>query len=644
MLTTDNILQERYRIICQLGHGGMGAVYEAQDNKRFNAPVALKEILIDLANITDAKQQDLLKHAFEREAKILAEVQHEVFPHVIEYFSEGDRQYLVMELVQGVDLAELLTQRKTPFSLEELLQWTGQLLDALDYLHSFKPPIFHRDLKPQNLKLTSRGKIKLLDFGIAKSAETHLSTTITNQTFIAATLNYSPFEQILRVLDPTLRDVITEKYKAKTKRVLEQSVDARSDLYALGATLFHLSTGYVPTDALKRTLEVWSGNPDPLRHPHELNPNIPKEISLMILKAMEIDRENRFASAVEMQRTLNQVGADIKKREEAETRKREAAAQHAIRLAEQERLEKKWQAELIEKQLREVEAQRQLAEQERLRIEAEQEHLKKEHLEKERQLHEVEIQRQLAEQERLRIETEQKQLEKERQLAEQKRLQIEASLAGLHQQENEIFGQITQQINFKDLRLPETKNQDEAQTSVETVPIADGLREQSYPAGILPTPAKQIISFDISLTETDDLPFTLPESRKITWLLPVAVLISLMFGGAALGVWFSRISNTKEDPQQTNSNRKSLSVNEEIPKPTVETTLESDIVTPSTLSPSSSATPVSRPPVETKPAPPRVIKPTPQPTVQRPRPNQTVKPNPTPTITLDDIIKPRKKP
>lgn len=642
MLTTDNILQERYRIVCQLGHGGMGAVYEAQDKKRFDAPVALKEILIDLASITDSKQQDLLKHAFEREAKILAEVQHEVFPHVIEYFSESDRQYLVMELVQGVDLAELLAQRKIPFSFEEILQWTNQLLDALDYLHSFKPPIFHRDLKPQNLKLTSRGKIKLLDFGIAKSGETHLSTTITNQTFIAATLNYSPFEQILRVLDPTLRDVITEKYKEKINRVLEQNADARSDLYSLGATLYHLSTAYVPTDALKRTLEVWSGNPDPLRHPHELNPNIPKEISLIILKAMEIERENRFTSAAEMQRVLNLAAAEIKNREAEEARKREEAAQHAIRLAEQERLEKKRQAELIEKQLREVETQRQLVEQERLRIEAEQEHLEKEHLEKERQLHEAEVQRQLAEQERLRIEAEQSQLEKKHRLAEQKRLQIEASLAGLHQQETEIFGQITQQFNSKDLQLPEITNQDEARTSAETVPLAHGLSGKSYSAEILPAPAKPFVSSDILPTETDDFPFTLSESRKISWLLPVAILIFLMFGGAALGVWFSRISNTTEEPQQTNSNP--LSVKEATPKPTVEAT-ESDIVTPSALSPSPSATPVSQSSVVTKPAPPlRVVKPTPPPTVQRPRPTQTAKPNPTPTVTLDDIIKPRKKP
>ena len=348
-------MQGRYRIISQLGRGGMGAVYVAEDKKRFDASVALKEILIDLADI-DSKQHELLKRAFEREAKILAEVQHEVFPHVIEYFSESDRQFLVMELIQGADLAQLLVERKKPFPIEEILHWSDQLLDALDYLHSYNPPIFHRDLKPQNLKLTSRGKIKLLDFGIAKNEEANLTATISNQTFIAATLNYSPFEQILRVIDSTLREVITQRYEEKVKRILERPADAQSDLYALGATLYHLSTAFIPTDALKRTLDVWSDKPDPLRRPHELNPNIPEEVSLVFLKAMEIERENRFASATEMRQALNKAGAKIKRRDQEAAKKREEA-QRAIWLAEQAQLEKE-----------RMEKEHQLAEQERLPI------------------------------------------------------------------------------------------------------------------------------------------------------------------------------------------------------------------------------------------------------------------------------------
>ncbi len=106
MLTTNEILQNRYRIIRQLGKGGMGAVYEAHDSV-FDTTIALKEILIDLSKNSTPKQREMLRAAFEREGKILAKVSHEVFPHVRDYFQEADRQFLIMELVDGDDLAEL---------------------------------------------------------------------------------------------------------------------------------------------------------------------------------------------------------------------------------------------------------------------------------------------------------------------------------------------------------------------------------------------------------------------------------------------------------------------------------------------------------------------------------------------------------
>ena len=140
MLAKDKILQARYRIIRQLGQGGMGAVYEAKD-ERLGSLVALKEILFELENLENAKQQDLFRHAFEREARILANLHHEAFPRVIDYFSETDRQFLVMELMQGDDLNELLEKRGSPFLVAEVLYWAELLLDALDYLHTQNPPI-----------------------------------------------------------------------------------------------------------------------------------------------------------------------------------------------------------------------------------------------------------------------------------------------------------------------------------------------------------------------------------------------------------------------------------------------------------------------------------------------------------------------
>jgi serine/threonine protein kinase len=330
MLAINEILRGRYRIIKQLGRGGMGAVYEAHDNV-FDTTVALKEILIDLTKITTAKQQQLVRHAFEREAKILALVKHEAFPHVRDYFIEVDRQYLVMELVDGEDLGSLLERRQSAFPLANVLHWSTQLLDALDYLHTLTPPIIHRDIKPQNLKLTSRGKIKLLDFGIAKGKDSPGETTITNQTFVAATLNYSPLEQILRVLDPTFQEVITQRYDEKSEKILKQAADARSDLYALGATIYHLLTNKLPIDALKRAMEIWQGKPDPLAPPSEVNPEIPREISDWILKSMELEHEHRFASAVQMHSALQ--GA----LEGEKTRDEEAKSAHLT--AQQQKLD-----------------------------------------------------------------------------------------------------------------------------------------------------------------------------------------------------------------------------------------------------------------------------------------------------------------
>ncbi len=300
MLAVNDILQNRYRIIRQLGHGGMGAVYEAID-ERFGEPIALKEILNE--ETVNEKQKALFAKAFEREAKSLAKAKHEVIPFVRDYFFELNRQFLVMELVEGDDLSERLESRKSTFPLEDALRWLDQLLDALDYLHNLTPPIIHRDIKPQNLKLNYRRRIKLLDFGIAKNTDTSATTT-TNHTFIGATLNYSPAEQILRVIDSTFREYILLKHKEKAEKILNQNTDARCDIYALGATFYHLLTNQLPVDSIKRTLEVWEDKKDPLISLTKLNPSIPSGISDCLMKAMELERDNRFSTAIEMQNAL----------------------------------------------------------------------------------------------------------------------------------------------------------------------------------------------------------------------------------------------------------------------------------------------------------------------------------------------------
>ncbi len=180
MLSPETILQGRYRIIRQLGQGGMGAVYEALD-QRLDTTVALKETLF---------AEERLRKQFEREARLLARLHHQALPRVSDHFSEGDGQFLVMQYVAGDDLSAMLAERNGPFPQEEVLRWADQLCDALDYLHTQDPEIIHRDIKPQNLKLTARGQIVLLDFGLAKGYAGQASVVTTSPSIFGYTPNY----------------------------------------------------------------------------------------------------------------------------------------------------------------------------------------------------------------------------------------------------------------------------------------------------------------------------------------------------------------------------------------------------------------------------------------------------------------------
>ena len=272
MLALNTILQNRYRVIRELGHGGMGTVYEALD-QRVNCIVALKE--------TIAKNSAEARRAFQREASLLGNLRHSALPKVMDYFSEGDGDFLIMEFIPGYDLAELLKLRGTPFPQSQVLRWADELLKVLEYLHGQQPPILHRDIKPANLKLTKQGEIFLLDFGLAKGSLGQMPTLATSRSVRGYTPVYASLEQIHG-----------------------QGTDARSDIYSFGATLYHLLTGVAPIDAPARFHAVEDEKSDPLQPIQELNPDASPAVAEVIHQAMSISRKHRQRNAAEMRKAL----------------------------------------------------------------------------------------------------------------------------------------------------------------------------------------------------------------------------------------------------------------------------------------------------------------------------------------------------
>lgn len=274
MLASNTQLQNRFRIIRPLGKGGMGHVYEAMDDA-LDCIVAIKETFAS---------NDEQRRAFKREAKLLANLRHSILPRVTHHFFEGEGQFLVMDYIEGDTLEALLYKRQRPFQYLEVLPWADKLLDALEYLHSFSEPIIHRDIKPANVKLTEKGELFLLDFGLAKGVAGPATNKESGHHSVHGfTAAYAPLEQISR-----------------------SGTNTQSDLYSLGATLYHLLTGYVPVTAADRYVQIEQDLPDPLVPAHQLNSSIAIPQSKVLAEAMAMSRKNRFASANEMRRALRE--------------------------------------------------------------------------------------------------------------------------------------------------------------------------------------------------------------------------------------------------------------------------------------------------------------------------------------------------
>jgi len=265
---TGTLLNQRYRIMRPLGKGGMGAVYEAVD-LRLNNTVAVKHMTAEGAGAN---------RAFEREARLLASLRYPALPVVIDHFTESAGQFLVMQYIEGEDLAHALSRSNKPFNERELVRCAVALAGALAYLHGGDPPIIHRDLKPHNIKRTPAGEYVLLDFGLATGSRDSDSTVAAGgRSIYGYTPQYSPPEQI-----DGLR------------------TDQRSDIFAFGATLFHLATALPPPPARERRRVLESGTPDPLAERLVATAGLEPRLRAVIARALALDPRDRFQSASEI--------------------------------------------------------------------------------------------------------------------------------------------------------------------------------------------------------------------------------------------------------------------------------------------------------------------------------------------------------
>ncbi len=273
----DDVIKERYKVQSVIGQGGMGRVYLARDLRLEGRLCAIKSVHYDQSLPGEAVKQT--REQFEREATVLARLDHPNLPKVSDFFSGAERDYLVMDYVPGKDLRELMIEakRQGKFLKErDVLNWANQIAEALKYLHGQDPIILHRDIKPSNIKLTPGGIIKLVDFGLVKILISGEKTITVVQGHGSA--YYTPLEQ----------------YGGDTGHT-----DPRSDVYSLGATLYHLLTNEPPLEARERFLDP-TGRLTIL----EKNKSISPRTARVVEMALKVHPDQRLQSIQEFQQAL----------------------------------------------------------------------------------------------------------------------------------------------------------------------------------------------------------------------------------------------------------------------------------------------------------------------------------------------------
>lgn len=279
-LDEGTVLNSRYEIVRKIGGGGMGAVYLASDKNLGGVLRAVKEMV---QSYIEEEQQDKAVNDFKRESLLLTSLDHQSIPTIYDYFFDEKeaRFYLVMKYISGGDLSSRLRSAPTGRIDEaEVTKWAVQLTDVLDYLHNRQPPIVYRDLKPANIMVDSNsGRTMLIDFGIARwvNKEEKGVTAV-------GTMGYAPPE------------------------LFSGNVEARSDIYSLGSTMFHLLTG---ADPQSNPLLIFDFQKNP--RPRQINPQLSDQMERILMRAVEYNADKRFSSAAEMRQALDEHQENLKR-------------------------------------------------------------------------------------------------------------------------------------------------------------------------------------------------------------------------------------------------------------------------------------------------------------------------------------------
>jgi len=265
MLSSGDVINNRYTVVKTIGGGAFGTVYLVSDSSHFGAWRAMKEMME--ADIPFGERQEAVE-LFAREVKILKSLNHPGLPQIFDSFEIGGSHYIVMEYIYGKTLEEKIKSRNCAYDWEEVLPWAEELCEILLYLHTRRPePVIFRDLKPSNIIITPNEDVMLIDFGIAR----HYSQRKVRDTYFMGTPGFSPPEQYGR----------------------GQS-DGRSDVFALGATMYRLLT--------KADMEQYSMKFPPLS---QLSPSVPQWLEKVIVKCLAVNPGERYQSVLPLLRDLH---------------------------------------------------------------------------------------------------------------------------------------------------------------------------------------------------------------------------------------------------------------------------------------------------------------------------------------------------